>query len=210
MGANEHGGAPNEPGGQPAPEGEHPSTHTFQHDPVSARVPERVGRGVFVTGVIVQEGSGEFVLDFVQSLTRPPQIAARVIVSPPVMQALVTTFAENIQKYTSSFGAPPSLPKPQPPPRPPTTQELYENFKLPDELLSGVYANSVLIGHQPAEFFLDFITRFYPTAAVSSRIYLAAGQAPRVQETLQGSFQQYLRRMGGPQQPQPPAPGDGG
>ena len=35
---------------------------------------------VFATGVLVQEGSGEFVLDFVQALTRPALITARVVV----------------------------------------------------------------------------------------------------------------------------------
>jgi hypothetical protein len=34
-------------------------------------------------------------------------------------------------------------------------------------MLSGSYANSVLIGHSPSEFFFDFITGFYPNPAVS-------------------------------------------
>ena len=38
---------------------------------VAARVPERVGRGVFSTGVLVLQTPTEFVLDFVQRLTRP-------------------------------------------------------------------------------------------------------------------------------------------
>ena len=44
------------------------------HDPVAARVPERVSRGVFSTGVLVLEGPGEFVLDFLQAVARPYQI----------------------------------------------------------------------------------------------------------------------------------------
>ncbi len=180
-------------------------TQPFAHTPISARVPERVGRGVFSTGVIVQEGPGEFVLDFLQSLTRPPQICARMVLSPQVMQALVVSLGENLAKYSQTFGAPPPMPKPPPNQPRPTTQELYENFKLSDELLSGDYANSVLIGHDPAEFFMDFITRFYPTAAVSCRIYLAASQVPRVLETLGAAMAQYQKRLQNP--PQGPPPG---
>jgi hypothetical protein len=186
--------------------GDAPNIQQIHHDPVSARVPDRVARGIFATGVLVQEGSGEFVLDFVQALTRPVQIAARVVVTPPVMSALVSTFSENIARYTEAFGPPPPLPKSPPPARRPTTQEIYENFKLSDDLLSGVYANSVMVGHHPAEFFLDFITRFYPTAAVSCRIYVSAAQAPKIQEILHGSFQQYLRRTGSGPTPPTAAP----
>ena len=193
------------PSDQPPGGSDATNIQQIHHDPVSARVPDRVARGTFATGVLVQEGSGEFVLDFVQALTRPAQISARVVVAPPVMAALVSTFGENIARYTEAFGPPPPLPKSPPPTRRPTTQEIYENFKLSDDLLSGVYANSVMIGHHPSEFFLDFITRFYPTAAVSCRIYLSAAQAPRILEILNGSWTQYLRRTN-PGQQQPPQP----
>jgi hypothetical protein len=63
-----------------------------------------------------------------------------------------------------------------------------------------------MVGHHPAEFFLDFITRFYPTAAVSCRIYVSAAQAPKIQEILHGSFQQYLRRTGSGPTPPTAAP----
>ena len=180
----------------------------FHNQPVAARVPEKLARGMFTTGVLVQDGPNEFVLDFLQTLSRPPQITARVVVPPNVMIALVNTLADNLNKYVQSYGPPPPLPRPPQPQRRPSIQEIYENFKLPEELWSGSYANSVLIGHAPAEFFMDFITGFYPTAAVSSRIYLAAQQAPRMLETLKMSLQQYQRRIAGQQQqpPQPPHP----
>ena len=62
-------------GEQPAPKNE-PSKRP-QH--VSARVPERVSPGVFSTGVIVMTGGTEFVIDFVQNLGQPAQVAARVV-----------------------------------------------------------------------------------------------------------------------------------
>ncbi len=199
------------PSPPPQPPADGPNIQPFHHDPVSARVPDKVARGSFATGVLVQEGSGEFVLDFVQALTRPALISARVVIAPPVMAALVNTFQDNIARYTEAFGPPPTLPKPVPPARPPTTQEIYENLKLPEDILSGAYANSVMIGHHPGEFFLDFITRFFPTASVSCRIYLAAAQAPKVLETLNGSLQQFYRRQQAQQQKTPPqAPPNGG
>jgi len=190
------------------PEGPGVFTQPFQNQPVAARVPAHVGKGVFTTGVLVQDGPHEFVLDFLQALSRPPQVAARVVLSPGVMDALVRTLADNLNKYIQQFGPPAPLPKPVQPPRRPTIQEIYENFKLPEELWSGAYANSVLVGHAPAEFFMDFITGFYPTAAVSCRIFFAAQQAPRFLETLRTSLQQFHRRVFGQGQPggQPPLP----
>jgi hypothetical protein len=172
----------------------------FHNQPVAARVPASVGKGIFTTGVLVQDLAYEFVLDFLQGLSMPKQIAGRVVLSPGVMDALVRTLDENLQKFVQSFGTPQPLPTP-PMQKPPTIQEVYENFKLPEELWSGSYANSVLVGHGPSEFFMDFITSFYPTAAVSCRVYFAAQQAPRMLETLKRSLTQYQRKLMAQQKP---------
>jgi hypothetical protein len=171
----------------------------FQHQPVAARVPERIGRGIFTTGVLVLDSPNEFVLDFLQGLTRPYQIAARVIVVPSVMEQIVVAAGDNLEKYTQQFGAPPQMPKP--PQKRPTIAEIYENFKLPDDMLSGAYANSVMVGHSPAEFFFDFITGFYPTAAVSARILTSAHHMPRIVDTFKMAMQQYRIRYNPPQNP---------
>ena len=202
---------PQGPEGGQNPSGEGGSavfSQPFHNQPVAARVPEKLAKGTFTTGVLVHDGPNEFVLDFLQTLSRPPQITSRVILPPNVMVALVNTLADNLNKYVQVYGPPAPLPRPPQPQRRPSIQEIYENFKLPEDLWSGSYANSVLIGHAPAEFFMDFITGFYPTAAVSSRVYLSAQQAPRMLETLRMSLQQYQRRIAGQQQQQqaPPAP----
>ena len=194
-------GAPN-PGGQ---KDGSVFSQQFQNQPVAARVPPGVTKGIFTTGVLVQDGAYEFVLDFLQGLSRPPQIGGRVVLSPGVMDALVRTLDENLQKFVAAYGPPAPLPNPQPQRRP-SIQEIYENFKLPDELLSGTYANSVLVGHGAAEFFMDFITSFYPTASVSCRVYFAAQQAPRLLETLRQSLQQYVRKHSGQNPPNPNPP----
>ena len=88
--------------------------------------------------------------------------------------------------------------------RPASVQEIYDDLKVRDEFLSGAYANAVMIGHGPHEFSFDFITNFYPHSAVSSRVFLAAGQIPRLFESLKGTWEQLRSRM----QPPPNNPND--
>jgi Protein of unknown function (DUF3467) len=173
----------------------------FQHQPVAARVPERFARGAITTGVLVLDSPNEFVLDFLQSLTRPYQIVARVILVPAVMEQVVTAASENLSKYVATYGTPLALPKP--PQQRPTIAEIYDNFKLSEDMLSGAYSNSIMVGHSPAEFFFDFITGFYPTAAVSARVLTAAPHMPRIVDTLRMALQQYRNRYS----PPPSSPG---
>jgi len=200
------GGAP----GSATPGGPGAYSQQIAHSPVSARVPERVARGVMTTGVIVLDSPNEFVLDFLQGLSRPPSIAARVVLPPAVMFSFVASVRDNLAKYAERFGPPAPLPKPQPQQPRPSIQELYEHFKLPEDLMSGAYANSVLIGHSPSEFLFDFITGFYPTASVSCRVFLSAQQVPRTLETLNAALVTYQKRFQprpNAQQQHPPAPG---
>ncbi|HYE18525.1 MAG TPA: DUF3467 domain-containing protein [Tepidisphaeraceae bacterium] len=194
------GGSEGGPGGQPNP-GQDPTQITQQlaHNPVSARVPDKVARGVFSTGVIILDGPFEFVLDFVMNLTSPRAVVARVVLSPTVAEQFVAALRENIGKFEGRFGPIPPLPRPQMPPKPPTIQEIYEDLKLSEETQAGAYANAVMIGHGASEFTFDFITRFFPNAAVSSRVFLAAPQVPRMLETLQTSLARWKARFGGGQ-----------
>jgi hypothetical protein len=161
------------------------------HRPVNARVPEKISRGAMSTGFLVSFGQHEFVLDFLQMMVRPPQLAGRVVLSPAVAAQFSATLKENLGRYEAAFGKPPAMPKPGPNERPRTPQEIYEDLKLTDDMLSGVYANAVMVGHTPAEFSLDFITSFFPTAAVTARIYLAAPRVPQLIDTLDQLIQQY-------------------
>lgn len=183
---------PSQPQGNPGA-----YSQQVQHSPVGARVPDHVAPGVFCNGVIVMDGPQEFVLDFVQTVCRPPRVGVRVVLSPNVMSLFVNALKENLQKYEQQFGAP----KPLPPPksdRRPSIQEVYQDLKVRDDQLSGVYANMVMIGHSPAEFSLDFITRFFPTAAVSARVYLSASQVPQVLNGLTTSLQNRINRDSDP------------
>lgn len=90
------------------------------------------------------------------------------------------------------------------PPKKHNPQDIYDELKLRDEILSGAYANAVMIGHGPYEFSFDFITNFYPQSAVSARVYLACGHIPRMLDSLKQSWEQLRPRLGYP--PSPPSP----
>jgi hypothetical protein len=190
----------------PQPQGQ-PDTYSEQvhQSQIAARLPERVGAGVFSTGVIVIEGPEEFVVDFVQGLTRPPRVGSRVVMNPNVMAQFIAALRENLHRYEQAFGAPKPLPTPPPPERRPTVQEIYQDLRLPDEMLSGAYATTVMIGHSPSEFFMDFITRFFPNAAVSARVYMAASQVPRMLQALSSSYQNRQQRVQDARRQPPPA-----
>ena len=89
-----------------------------------------------------------------------------------------------------------------------SVQDIYDDLKIRDEFLSGAYANAVMIGHGPHEFSFDFITNFYPNSAVSARVFLAAGQIPRLFESLKGTWEQLRNRMQPPPDNPFPTPDD--
>jgi len=181
-------------------------TQEVQHSQVSARVPEKVSRGVFSTGAMIFQGPHEFVIDFVLRMAQPHQIVARVILPPTILPSVIAALRDNLNNYQAKFGPPPPLPTPPNPAVPPPIEEIYSQLKLPDDMMSGVYANAVMIAHSPDEFYLDFITSFYPRSAVSCRVYLSAPQVPGLLNTLSRSFQQYQQKMASGQPPRPPEP----
>lgn len=194
---------------QPHPLGGNTYHQEVQHSPATARIPDAVSRGVFSTGAIVMHGAHDFVIDFVQSLAPPRRVVARVALPPSVMPLFVAAMQENLRKYNQSFGAIPRMPVPPqqpgaggPPATPPPITDVYEQLKLPDEMLSGVYANTVVISHSPAEFCFDFVTSFYPRSAVSARVYLSTPHVPELLDSLSRAMEQYRQKM----QQRPPQP----
>ena len=75
------------------------------------------------------------------------------------MPQFIDALRKNIEMYSNRFGPPPPLPQVQSD-RQPTAQEIYDELKLPDDLLSGAYANGVMIAHSAAEFKFDFLIVF--------------------------------------------------
>jgi len=201
-----------QPGGNPGGEsGSHSEQVRVQH--VSARVPESVSRGAFSTGAIVMTGGTEFIIDFIMNLGTPASVAARVVMPHATMPQFIEALKKNLEIYRQRFGEPPSLPQTPQPPKQPTAQEIYDDLKLPDEMLPGSYANGVMIGHTPSEFKFDFLTNLFPHSAVSARVFLSAPQVPRLLNSLQNTYQQFQQRVQqqreaqGRQEPPPAPPG---
>lgn len=158
--------------------------------PLSARIPSSIGNGAFSTGVIIMSGPYEFVIDFIQNVGGPPTVVARVVIAHAVMPQLIEALGRNLEMYSQQFGAPPELP-PQPQKNQFSAQEVYDELKLSDDLLSGSYATGMMISHTPSEFRIDFLTNLFPTAAVSARVFVAAPQIPRLLNSLAGTYQKF-------------------
>jgi Protein of unknown function (DUF3467) len=191
-----HGNAGGKPGNDSST-----FSQDFQHANIGARVLEKVARGVFSTGVIVLQGPSEFVLDYVLRMNQPHQVVARVILPLDLMPRLIEALRSNLEIYRKAHGSPPALTMPKPPSKAPSIEEIYDNLKIQDDVLNGVYANSVLMTHSAAEFCFDFITTFYPKSAVSARILMSAPQVPVMLNTLAQSWQNYQNKL--KQQPPP-------
>lgn len=162
---------------------------------MSARVPEHIGRGVFSTGVLVMTGNTEFILDFIQNLGQPAQVAARVVMPHATMPQFIQALKTNLEMYTNRFGAPPELPPPAPQERKPTLQEIYDDLRISDETLAGAYANGVMIGHAASEFKFDFLANMVPQSAVSCRVYLSAPHVPRLLQSLIKTNEDFQKRV---------------
>jgi hypothetical protein len=182
--------------------------HTFSQDfqvaNIGARVPEKVARGVFSTGALILQGASEFVLDFVLRMNKPHQVVARVVMPMNLVPQFIEGLRANLEQYRQTFGAPPALPVAPPPATQPSIEEIYQDLKMPDEVMAGAYANSVMVVHTAAEFCFEFIANFYPKAAVASRVFLSAPQVPVLLKTLQQSWQNYQIKLQQQQQPPPP------
>jgi hypothetical protein len=202
----------------------------FRHAPISARVPEKVSRGVFCTAVMILQSQAEFIIDFLSTIVQPHQVVSRVVMTTNTFAQFIAALRANIARYEQQFG--PLLPRlpmmpaagspagegaaPSPAvvgsapkteehapqkspehPQQPSIEDLYSQLKLPDEMLGGVFANVVMMGHTPEEFSFDFIANFFPRPVVVSRIYLAAGRVPSFMDALIGSYQKFQQRVRG-------------
>jgi len=69
-------------------------------------------------------------------------------------------------------------------------------IKMTDEVLPGVYANMVQVGHTPEEFILDFMNLFPPTGIVTSRVIVSPGHMKRIAAALQDNIKKYEEQFG--------------
>jgi hypothetical protein len=142
-------------------------------------------------------GSSEFVVDFIQNLGQPTQLAARVIVPHGVLPQFIEALGKNIDVYSKRYGP---IPAPDTSEQPvtsgqPTPQEIYEDLKASDEVMTGRYANGMMVGHTQSEFRIDFLANMFPRPIVTCRVFLSAPQLPRLRDSLARSWEQFRQRQ---------------
>src|SRR2546423_3967919 len=131
---------PQPPGGNPPPD---QITQQVHHSRISARVPEKIGRGTFATHALILTGNQELCCDFLLRMAPPYLLAARVVLPYSTLGPLIHAIGENLENYRQRFGnAPPALPPPPPNVPQPDLAEVYDQLKITDEVAVGSYANT--------------------------------------------------------------------
>ncbi|MFN5285172.1 MAG: DUF3467 domain-containing protein [Planctomyces sp.] len=192
------------PENQPSPDA--PQSQEIRHASIGALVPAHVARGIFTTGAVVLQGQHEFIVDFLLRMQQPHQVSARIVMPPVVVGQFIAALQDNLRKYEDRFGPIqlPVIPNQGQQVRQ-SAEELYDTLKINEDVQSGAYANTVIIGHSPTEFSFDFITSFFPRSGVSARVFMATVNARRLLDSLQHSYQQFQQRLKNPPAP-PEAP----
>lgn len=81
-----------------------PYTHDFKHTPISARVPEKIGRGAFANAVMILQANDEFILDFLSTMSQPQQVVSRVVLTATTFGQYIAALRANVVKYEQQFG----------------------------------------------------------------------------------------------------------
>src|SRR6516164_3650513 len=76
----------------------------FQHTPVGARVPEKIGRGVFATAMMVLQTNELFVVDFLSMGAQPQQIVSRIVMTATTFSQFLNALRHNIKHYEGEIG----------------------------------------------------------------------------------------------------------
>lgn len=69
-------------------------------------------------------------------------------------------------------------------------------IKAQDEVLKGVYANNMQVGHTKEEFIFDFINLFPPQGMLTARIIMSPGHTKRVLKALAENVKKYESQFG--------------
>ena len=69
-------------------------------------------------------------------------------------------------------------------------------IKIPEDVLSGVYANQMVVRHTQDEFVLDFIHLAPPEGIVNARVIVGPRHLKRIVEALAENLSRYEARFG--------------
>lgn len=68
--------------------------------------------------------------------------------------------------------------------------------KVTDEVLKGVYANMLQVGHSAEEFILDFMNVYPPAGILTSRVVVSPAHMKRILAALQDNLKRYEDAFG--------------
>ncbi|MGA2064190.1 MAG: DUF3467 domain-containing protein [Thermoguttaceae bacterium] len=86
------------------PGGPHAFVQDFQHSPVGARLPEKVGRGVFSTAIMLLQTHDLFLLDYLSMMVAPQQVVARIVMTASSFMQFLAALRTNVASYEGQFG----------------------------------------------------------------------------------------------------------
>ncbi len=188
-----------------------PQSQEVRHSQVTAIVPDSVSNGVMATGVVVMHSVHEFTIDFLNRLTLPCRVVARVIVPHAVVESFVRAMEDNTKAFdrrlkrqhsapgqaAQSPGERPagSVSQSSPVPSPPRPDEFYDELKIDNDILTGRYANAVMIKHSQFEFAYDFIANIFPRSVVVARVFMSEGSARQFLASLKQSCSQFQKKQ---------------
>jgi hypothetical protein len=89
---------------QPGDPGGHSYFQNFQHTPVGARVPEKVGRGVFASALMVLQTNELFVLDLLSMTSQPQQVVGRIVMTVSSFSQFLAALRLNVKHYEDEIG----------------------------------------------------------------------------------------------------------
>jgi hypothetical protein len=89
---------------QPGDPGAHSYFQNFQHTPVGARVPEKIGRGVFASALMVLQTNELFVLDLLSMTSQPQQVVGRIIMTAHSFSQFLAALRLNVKHYEDEIG----------------------------------------------------------------------------------------------------------
>ncbi|MEW5806172.1 MAG: DUF3467 domain-containing protein [Acidobacteriota bacterium] len=69
-------------------------------------------------------------------------------------------------------------------------------IKITDDVLKGVYANTMAVTHTREEFLLDFINIFPPSGIVNARVIISPGHLKRIIAALRDNMRKYEEKYG--------------
>ncbi len=70
------------------------------------------------------------------------------------------------------------------------------NIKINDEVLKGVYSNTMQVLHTKEEFVMDFMDVFPPNGIVAARVITSPGHMKRIARALQENLAKYEAKFG--------------